>query len=99
MQSSMSAGECYKASLASMSDPKQKLGKYWGYQTRIARSFKDLLEGCPQKVLLLTLWKTLMTSPNIKRSGTSEIFRQLRIATNTDKSHFKHLLHKSTSCL
>jgi len=40
----------YSARLANMADPRRKLGLYWGYQTRIARTLDELSSGCPFKV-------------------------------------------------
>ena len=40
----------YSANLATLSDPKQKLGLYWGYQTRIASCMRELLEAGPYEV-------------------------------------------------
>lgn len=52
--SELADGSVYRATLASLSDPKQKLGLYWGYQTRIATSVQDLLGGGPYKVFIST---------------------------------------------
>ena len=43
-------GKMYSARLANMADPRQKLGLYWGYQTRIAHTLQQLTIGCPFKV-------------------------------------------------
>jgi predicted SPOUT superfamily RNA methylase MTH1 len=43
-------GRMYSARLAKMTDPRQKLGLYWGYQTRIAGSLEELTSNCPFKV-------------------------------------------------
>ena len=40
----------YAASLAALTDPRQKTGVYWGYQTRIARNVKELLADSPFEV-------------------------------------------------
>lgn len=31
------------------SAPREELGLYWGYQTRLASGMADLLAGCPYK--------------------------------------------------
>ena len=48
--SALSGEKLYSAKLAKLSDPKQKLGLYWGYQTRIASSMRELLQGGPFEV-------------------------------------------------
>ena len=48
--SALSGEKLYSAKLAKLSDPKQKLGLYWGYQTRIASCMRELLEAGPYEV-------------------------------------------------
>ena len=49
-ESALAEGHCYQGKLASMSDPRQKLGWYWGYQTRIAAGVGALVDACPFEV-------------------------------------------------
>ena len=61
-------GKMYDAKLANMADPRQKLGLYWGYQTRIARTLQELTSGCPFKVAFGLTWPPF---PECSRLGGS----------------------------
>ena len=61
-------GKMYGARLANMADPRQKLGLYWGYQTRIARTLQELTSGCPFKVAFGLTWPPF---PECSRLGGS----------------------------
>ena len=50
--------------LAQPSDPRQQLGLYWGYQTRIATSVKQVLDSSPYQVrrVFIHSWNVIMFS-------------------------------------
>ena len=58
--SALTGEKLYSAKLARLTDPKQRLGLYWGYQTRIVRSVTELLQTGPFEVWRLAKGSRLM---------------------------------------
>lgn len=45
--SALPQASSYKCEAVSPNEPREKCGLYWGYQTRLARSFSDVFVNCP----------------------------------------------------